>query len=226
MPAVPRRPSAPRRFPALVLLALAAAAASLPAPARAVVAPYERGQKVEVTGLVTGPDGAPLRDLRVVLEASRFAFSLREFRRTIRDTRRVAATTDAQGQFSLSFPWDSYYNRFELVVGVPVRKPGGERLEALERIDLTQRLEHGSPVVATVVVKNAAFVANLRRFVAQVQSEDEQRVYGELGKPDEVKVVQFPDHREVSWWFFDSGKVYRFRDGKLTEITPFDPVRN
>ncbi|MGH9361449.1 MAG: hypothetical protein ACRD2T_05985 [Thermoanaerobaculia bacterium] len=211
-----------RRFSVLALLALAGAFAALPAAA----VRYARGQQVEVTGIVTGPDGAPMRDLRAVLELQRVTFSLRSFQRAVRDTRRVAAVTDEKGQFTLSFPWDSYYNQFELVVGVPVRKPGGERIEVLERVDLTPRVEKGSPVVATVVVANAAFVAKLRQFVAQVQSEDEQRVYAEMGKPDEVQVVNYPDRREASWWFFDSGKVYRFRDGKLTEITPFDPVRN
>ena len=225
MTLVPRFTSSPRplRLPALLGLAAVAAAGLAALPAYA--ARYERGQKIEVTGLVTGPDGTPMRDLRVVLEARRETFDVRRFQRTVKDTRRIAASTDAQGQFTLSFPWDSYYNRFELAVGVPVRKPGGERVEVLERTDLTERLDKGSPVVAAVVVKNAAFVQKLREFVAQVQSADEQRIYAEMGKPDEVKVVQYPDRREASWWFFDSGKVYRFRDGKLTQITPFDPVR-
>lgn len=223
MPLVPTFTNSPRTLGAAALVVLAV---GLIAARPAAAAPYERGAKVEVTGLVTGPDGSPLGDLRVVLEVQRLAFSLRERQRTVRDTRRIAASTDAQGQFSLSFPWDSYYNHYELVVGMPVRKPGGERLEVLERVDLTRRIEAGSPVVAAVVVENAGFVAKLRQFVAQVQSDDEQRVYAEMGKPDEVKVVEYPDHREASWWFFDSGRVYRFRDGRLTQITPFDPVRN
>jgi hypothetical protein len=209
----------------LALCGLAGAACALAAPLPAAATRYERGQKIEVTGLVTAPDGRPIGDLRVVLEQRRETFDIRRFQRTVRDTRRVAATTDAQGQFTLAFPWDSYFNRYELAVGVPVRKPGGERIEVLERVDLTPRLDQGSPVVATVVVEKAAFVEKLRAFVAQVQSPDEQRIYAEMGKPDEVKVVEYPDRREASWWFFDSGKVYRFSDGKLTQITPFDPVR-
>jgi hypothetical protein len=222
MPLVTRFTTSSRPLAVLALLALAGVLAALPAAA----VRYARGQQVEVTGIVTGPDGAPMRDLRAVLELQRATFRFRTFQREVRDTRRVAAVTDEKGQFTLAFPWDSYYNQFELIVGVPVRKPGGERIEVLERVDLTPRVEKGSPVVATVVVENAAFVAKLRQFVAQVQSEDEQRVYGEMGKPDEVQVVNYPDRREAAWWFFASGKVYRFRDGKLTEITPFDPVRN
>lgn len=225
MALVPRFTSSLPRLRLLALSALAGAAlvlATLPAAA----ARYARGETIEVTGLVTGPDGAPMRDLRVVLELKRQTFDIRSFQRTVKDTRRVAGATDAQGQFTLAFPWDSYYNRVELAVGVPVRKPGGERVEVLERVDLTPRLDKGSPVVASVVVENAAFVRKLREFVAQVQSPDEQRIYAEMGKPDEVKVVEYPDRREASWWFFESGKVYRFRDGQLTQITPFDPVRN
>ncbi len=225
MALVPRFTSSVPRLRILALCGLAGAACALSAlPAAA--ARYERGAKIEVTGVVTGPDGSPMRDLRVVLEQRRETFDIRSFRRAVRDTRRIAASTDAQGQFTLSFPWDGYFNRYELAVGVPVRKPGGERIEVLERVDLTPRLDKGSPVVSAVVIENAAFVRKLREFVAQVQSPDEQRVYAEMGKPDEVKVVQYPDRREASWWFFESGKVYRFRDGRLTQITPFDPVRN
>lgn len=216
---MPRRSTAARALGALLLAGLAAAAPAAAAPVA------ESGEKIEVSGLVTGPDGSPIPSLRVVLEASRSTWSLRHLQRTTTDTRRVAATTDREGAFALAWPRDRYYNRFELLVGVPVRKPGGERIEVLERVDLTPRFAQSGPVVATVVVKNAAFVAKLRQFVAQVQSEDEQRVYTEMGKPDEVQVVNFPDHRESAWWFFESGKVYRFRDGRLTQVTPFEPVR-
>ncbi|HEX5757823.1 MAG TPA: hypothetical protein VF121_01380 [Thermoanaerobaculia bacterium] len=215
---MPHRRTAARTLAGLLLVALAAAAPVLAARPAA-------GEKVEVTGLVTGPDGAPLPNLRVALEASRSTWSFRELQRTKKDARRVAATTNARGEFALAWPRDRYYNHFELLVGVPVRRPGGERLEVLERVDLTSRFEQGGPVVATVTVQNAAFIAKLRQFVAQVQSADEQRVYAAMGKPDQVQVVNHPDHRETAWWFFESGKVYRFRDGRLTQVTPFEPVR-
>ena len=52
------------------------------------------------------------------------------------EIRRVAAVTDAGGQFTLEWPWDSYFNHFELVVGVPVRKARKESLVELAREDL------------------------------------------------------------------------------------------
>jgi len=74
------------------------------------------------------------------------------------------------------------------------------------------------------VVSDADFVRNLREFLATISSEDERRVHRQMGEPDKVERIDYPDHREVSWWYFESGKVYRFRDGRLEQIEPFDPV--
>lgn len=198
----------------LLLVALPAAAAR-----------YAQGDKVQVTGIVSDRQGQPLSNVNVTLEVSRSSFSLRELRRTDKDTRRVTTMTNARGEYTLTWPWDSYFNKFELLVGVPVRKTQGERLEVLQRDDITRRVLAGSPVVVTVAVENTRFLNNLRQFVASVQSDDERKVYDEMGKPDEVKRVQYPDHTEASWWYFDSGKVYRFRDGRLEQVVPFDPVK-
>jgi hypothetical protein len=46
-----------------------------------------------------------------------------------------------------------------------------------------------------------------------------------MGKPDRIRNVQYPRHLESSWWYFESGRVYRFRDGRLEQVVPFDPVR-
>jgi hypothetical protein len=184
-----------------------------------------QGEKVQVTGAISDKEGKPLSNLRVVLEASRSYFSFRDLRRDEKDVRKVSAMTDAQGQYTLVWPWDSYFNRFDLVVGVPVRKQGGEQVAELARQDITERMKGGNPVVATLAVENTRFLDNLRAFVASVQSADEHRVYQEMGKPDEVKRVQYPDHLEASWWYFEIGKVYRFRDGHLEQVVPFDPVK-
>jgi hypothetical protein len=209
----------PRLLAALVCLLVSA----LPAAA----ARYAQGERVQVTGNVTDAQGQPLSDVRVTFEATRTYFSVRELRRTEdKEVRRVSATTNAAGQFTLEWPWDSYFNHFEVVAGAPVRvKGGGERLEELSRQDVTRRVLAGSPAVVSVTLENRQFLDNLRQFLASIQTEDQRKVYQEMGKPDRIRNVQYPGHLEASWWYFESGRVYRFRDGRLEQVVPFDPVR-
>jgi hypothetical protein len=187
-------------------------------------APFSQGQKVQFTGLVSDPQGRPLPGVQVVLEVSRTYFSMRHLRRQDVDMRKVRGTTNERGEYTLEWPWDSYFNKFEIAVGVPVRKGRQERLEELERIDVTPRVT-GTPVVSAVVVKNAGFITHLREFLASVRTDDQRKVYDEMGRPDKVENVQYPSWTEVSWWYFDSGRVYRFRDGRLEQVVPFDPVK-
>jgi len=191
----------------------------------AFAARYQQGERVQVTGIVTGRDGRPLPGIRVSLEASRSYFSLRQLRKTAADdVRRVSALTNAQGEYTVEWPWDSYFNHFELVSGVPVRKGKQDRVEELAREDVTKRLLAGSPVVVSPVIENTKFLDSLNQFLAMVRSADEQRTYEEMGRPDRVQRLQYPDHVEDSWWYFESGRVYRFRDGRLEQVVPFTPV--
>jgi hypothetical protein len=199
------------------------------AAAPLAAARFAQGDRVQLTGVVTDPQGRPLSDVRVSFEATRTYFSMRQLRRTqTEEVRRVSAATDARGQFTIEWPWDSYFNHFELVVGVPVRKARKEILAELAREDVTQRLQGGSPVVTSLVVpaKNADFVVKLRELLASIRSDDERRVYDEMGRPDKVERVQYPGRTEVSWWYFDSGRVYRFKDGRLDQVVPFEPVKS
>jgi hypothetical protein len=191
----------------------------------AVAARYAQGERVQVTGIVADAQGQPLSDVRVVFEASRTYFSMRQLRRTAAaDVRRVSATTNAQGEYTIEWPWDSYFNHFELVAGVPVRAKSGERLEELTRQDVTRRVLAGSPAVVGVTVENRQFLDSLRQFLASIRTEDQRKVYQEMGKPDRIRNVQYPGHLESSWWYFESGRVYRFRDGRLEQVVPFNPV--
>lgn len=190
---------------------------------------FAQGERVQITGAVSDPQGRPLSDVRVSLEVTRTYFSVRQLRRTqTEEVRRVTAVTDASGQFNLTWPWDSYFNHFELVVGVPVRKARQEQLVELAREDVTSRLQAGSPMVASLVVQkqNADFVVKLRELLATIRSDDERRVYDEMGKPDKVERVQYPGRTEVSWWYFEAGRVYRFKDGRLEQVVPFEPVKS
>jgi len=191
----------------------------------ALAARYDQGERVQVTGIVAGRNGQPLEGIRVTLEATRTYFSVRQLRRTAaEDVRRVSTVTNAKGEYSVEWPWDSYFNHFELVAGVPVRKGREDRTEELAREDVTKRLLAGSPVVVSPVIENTKFLDSLRQFLAMVRSADERRIYDEMGRPDKVQRLEYPEHVEDSWWYFESGRVYRFRDGRLDQVVPFTPV--
>jgi hypothetical protein len=209
--------------PALLWLLGLLVAGSLTTVAAAVR--YDQGQRIQVTGVVTDSQGQPINNLRVVLEVSRNYFSMRELRRTAgKDVRRVSATTDARGNYTVEWPWDSYFNHFELVAGIPVRTKTGETVQELARQDVTRQVDAGTPAVIGVTVENRQFLDNVRQFLASIQTDDQRKIYQEMGKPDRIRNVQYPSHLESSWWYFESGRVYRFRDGRLEQITPFDPV--
>ncbi len=191
----------------------------------ATAGPYKKGQTVEITGLVTDAAGMPIPDVRVILVASRKTFSFRRLGRKTREVRRLAATTDSRGEYTLAWPWQDFYNRFELVVGAPDRKASGkEELMVLERLDLGTRILHGSPVVANLTIGDTVDLESLRSFVAGIDTKDEQQVYDQMGRPDRLKTFDYPDYEEVSWWYFADGKAYRFRDGKLDQVVHFEPV--
>jgi hypothetical protein len=202
------------------------AAGSLMAGAPAAAARYDQGQRIQVTGIVADAQGQPLKDIRVILEVSRTYFSLRDLHRDADpDVRKVSATTDVHGNYTIEWPWDSYFNHFELAAGVPLHTPTGEKVEELTRQDVTRRVDAGSPAVVAVTIDNRQLLDNLRQFLASIQTDDMRKVYQEMGKPDRIRNVQYPAHLEISWWYFEAGKVYRFRDGRLEQVIPFDPVR-
>lgn len=209
--------------PALLGLLLLLAAGSL---TTAAAARYDQGQRIQVTGIVADAQGQPLQDIRVTLEVTRTYFSMRDLRRTADpDVRRVSATTDAHGNYTIEWPWDSYFNHFELTAGVPLHAPTGETVEELTRQDVTRRVDTGSPAVVAVTIDDRKQLDSLRQFLASIQTDDMRKVYQEMGKPDRIRNVQYPAHLEISWWYFEAGKVYRFRDGHLEQVTPFEPVR-
>jgi hypothetical protein len=216
--------SLPNRLaPALaLLLALALSGAAAPAWA---ASPYAQGEKVRITGVVTDGKGTPLGDVQVTFVAARSVFRLRQLQPSDKDSRRVNAKTDAKGAYAIEWPWDDYYNRFAMQVGLAVREGRAERVEVLAEQDITHLLQKGTPVVPALVVQDAALIEKVRRFLAGLSSDDLRRVYEEMGNPDQVKKVQYPDHEEVSWWYFESGAMYRFEGGKLAEVVHFAPVK-
>ena len=65
----------------------------------------------------------------------------------------------------------------------------------------------------------------MRDFSASIDSDDERRIYAEMGNPDRVQRTIAADHEEVSWWYFQSGKAYRFKDGVLEQVVHFEPIK-
>jgi len=221
------RASSTRSLAPLTLLVALAPSLLLPRPANAfdlVGALYEEGERVEVTGLVTTPAGEPIEGVYVTLELSRKAFDVRKFRRTTGKVFKVSDRTGTDGQYTIAFPWDDYYNRFELVAGIMVRGEDGDEMVELERLDVKDRIERASPAVAPMVIGRYQLIETFRAFLATVDTDDEREVYEDHGRPDRVKTTDFSDRQEASWWYFELGKVYRFVDGVLTKVEDFDPV--
>jgi hypothetical protein len=223
------RPRTARRRATQLALSLAAVAAAAHASNFPVVLrhpPYSPGQQVTVQGVVTDSKANHLAGLRVTLEASQQNFSLYPWGLQKKQVVTGSAETTAQGDFGLQFPWNQWYNHFELAVTVPVGIAGGEDTHVLWHEDITRRVAQGSPVVVPVTLedKQAAFLDTFRTFLASLGTDEERRFYHESGRPDQVDHNSFPDHVETAWWYFRAGKVVRFRDGHVEKVETFAPV--
>ena len=168
--------------------------------------------------------GVPISGLQITLEASRAAFNFKRLGRVRENLRRLATVTDERGEFSLPWRWDDYFNRFDLVVAVPVRSSEGEELVELQRVDLSRRTHQGSPVISAVQLTDTELVDSRQEFLASLDSNDERKVYEQVGQPERMDRVTFPSYEEVTWWYFRQGRAYRFHDGTLHQVIPFEPV--
>jgi hypothetical protein len=45
-----------------------------------------------------------------------------------------------------------------------------------------------------------------------------------MGKPDRVDRLEMSGGDEVAWWYFERGKSFHFRDGRLDQVMEFEPV--
>ena len=186
--------------------------------------PYPEGEFIEIVGAVIDTEGMPIADMTVTLEGSRKAFSVTKMKSTERDRTRISTKTDSAGQFSLRWRWVDYYNHFELLVGVAEGAGDDAELEVFERADISKQIRGGSPVVTNVTVAERRGVDTLQDLSASVDTEDERRIFAEMGNPDRVQRTVSGDHEEVSWWYFQSGKAYRFKDGVLDQVVHFEPI--
>lgn len=201
---------------------------------------YREGEKVELRGVVTDAEGLPLPDMTVQLEIGRYAFDWRKFRKTKSHVHKAATTTDPSGAYAFEWTWYDYYNDFQLTVGMNVRDADlQERFQTLHRESIGPRVALGSPVVVDLIVRDSPFLdtrpspppptdeqtaATTRESASETGSDDERRIREEMGQPDRVQTLEYPDYDEVTWWYFEKGKAYRFREGKLQQVVRFEPV--
>lgn len=189
--------------------------------------PYADGTEITVTGVVADLSGNPIADVTVELFAARRTSKLGRARETVEREVSVSATTNERGEFNLPWTWYRYYNDFALEAHLKV--PTGKdtsRKEVLARTELNNRIEQGSPVIVPLTVTDPEFLNTFRTFVDGLDTDDEQRVYREVGRPDKVDALELPDRVEEAWWYFRYGQVYRFVDGRLDQVERFDPIPN
>ena len=212
---------------------------------------YRDGETIEVRGVVTDSEGMPIPDLTVNLEIARYAFDWKKFRKTRHEVNKATTTTDPSGVYAFEWTWYDYYNDFQLIVGLMVRDADFNQdvFQTVHRENIAPRVGQGSPVVVDMVVSQSPFLDTKpvdplpivsqpvdseplesqpadtpRDSAAGLYSEDEQRIYDEMGEPDRVETLEYPDYDEISWWYFEQGKAYRFREGELQQVVNFDPV--
>jgi len=215
---------------------------------------YRDGETIEVRGLVTDSEGMPIPDLTVNLEIARYAFDWKKFRKTRHEVNKATTTTDPSGAYAFEWTWYDYYNDFQLIVGLMVRDADFDQdvFQTVHRENIAPRVGQGSPVVVDMVVSQSPFldtrpVASQPIVSQPVDSEplesetvdtpdtpqdssiefgteDEKRIYDEMGRPDRVQTLEYPEYEEVTWWYFEQGKAYRFRAGELQQVVRFDPV--
>ncbi len=196
----------------------------LPVQPAAVAQANSRPGVVQITGRVTDASGRSLSDLQVVLEASHRSFDFSTLTRVERGQTRRTTRTDARGEFSLRWYPNDYFNQFDLKIGMTVRVPDGDQFYTLEQRSLDGlQLEEG-PLAVDVTVADTSFLLRYRSFVAGLDSEDEHKVYSEMGIPAKIDRIALATHEEVTWWYFEAGKAFRFKNGGLAEVSRFEPV--
>ena len=184
-----------------------------------------RGQRIEVSGQVLTGANTPLPGVHVLFEATGPDFRLRTLTRGRKDAVIVTATTETAGRFALEWAWVGGYDRFELAVAVPVIRGGAPSFQVLQRWDVTAPVLAGGPVEVALPLSDAGTSDWLLRFADGRASADESRAFQEVGLPERVDGPD-PVLGEISWWYFEAGRVYRFKEGTLLQVLHFDPIPN
>lgn len=192
-------------------------------------AQYPEGQVIEIKGAITDAGGAAAQGKTVRLEVYRRAFDLSSLNPRSSKKKGLVlreVETDEQGRYVLRWPWHDYYNRFELSVG----DYGAEGFEVLERADLSQRMKQGSPVIVSFVLRREPSAAPVASSASPAEvgtaTAAQRAIRDRQGEPDLVDHLDLAYGRETTWWYFRSGRAYRFLDGELRDELVFPPVAN
>ncbi|MDA8016571.1 MAG: hypothetical protein MPN21_03900 [Thermoanaerobaculia bacterium] len=181
------------------------------------------GDVIQIDGQVVDGQNRWVSHVEVVLEASRTKFSLRRLERTEGEFLRMPVRTDDEGRFSFEWRWDGHHNTFSLGVGLEVQRGGRPDFELVEQLEISDIVRSGGPVNVRLEVPEAGYLRWLRGYLEGKATADEEKIYRDQGRPDRVETS---DHfrGETTWWYFDEGEAYRFRQGRFDQVVHFDPV--
>ncbi|MEL7059157.1 MAG: carboxypeptidase-like regulatory domain-containing protein [Acidobacteriota bacterium] len=201
---------------ALLLLAFGAAEATASWPWS------RQPDQLEISGEVVDAEGRPVEGATVLFEMRRRAFSLRSFATEEGPPLRLPAVTDTAGRYRFEVQPDGHHNLYRLVVGAPTQRGDTEDFEALLVRDLDpDQVAGGGPLRVRLTLRDAGFLRWLDRWRQDLASADESKLFNDFGKPDRLVEA---DDGTATWWYFDRGKVYRLRNGRLEQVDNFDPV--
>lgn len=204
---------------ALALLLLAGGASAQEAERK-----LERGTPLKISGRVLDTSRTALGGVTVLFETSRHPSGLFKKRKqeTV-DKVSLPIQADADGIFTFDWPWDPYYDTFALAVALPIHQGSLHTFEILHRTDISAALLQGSLGEIELVVEESAGLVWLRRFLGEEASEDERRIFKELGRPDRYDAPE-EEGGEAAWWYFTAGKVYWFKTGRLDQVVHFESI--
>ena len=152
--------------------------------------------------------------------------STRGLRRVEEGFVRVPTTTDDDGAFRLEWRWDPDYDAFRIRaegVSSADAAAGSQERSVLTEIDLSSRVHAGSPVVVAMAIGDACRRTQERagRARAPIKSGFSTR----WGNRIESIGSSWLEEQEVAWWYFERGRSYHFRDGRLEQVMEFELVK-
>jgi hypothetical protein len=192
---------------------------------KAAAQKVQRGTSIKISGRVLDTSRTPLGGVTVLLETAKYPsglFKKRKNREAV-DKLSLPTTSDAEGFFAFDWPWDPYYDTFALAVALPINQGDLRTFEILHRTDITVDLFAGTLREMELVVEESEGLVWLRRFLGAEASEDERRIFEDLGRPDRYDAPT-EEGGKAAWWYFTAGKVYWFKTGHLDHLEHFEPI--